>query len=197
MAESELPKAVQELLDKQAIYEVVLRGCRGGDRFDLDMIVSCFHPGAQMHNVGGFDGTREGLLAFLGPIRETFTGGPGTYHMLGNHYVDLRGDYALAESYVMVHRWAESTSPDVTTETAEQAFADNNYTAGTRYIDKFERREGEWRIVERWAVRDWTWAHRGRGNIAPGPKDGPPGRLSPDDMIYTVAQEWLDAKASA
>jgi len=78
MAESELPKAVQELLDKQAIYEVVLRGCRGGDRFDLDMIVSCFHPGAQMHNVGGFDGTREGLLALLAPIRETFTGGPGT-----------------------------------------------------------------------------------------------------------------------
>jgi hypothetical protein len=197
MAESELPKALQDLVDKQAIYEVVLRGCRGGDRFDLDMIASIFHPGAQMHNVGGFNGSLEDLVAFLAPIRESFTGGPATFHMLGNHSVELSGDRAVSESYLMVHHWGQPTSADLATESDEQAFADGNYTAGTRYIDNFERRAGEWRIVERWAMRDWTWIHRGRGNIAPRPKDGPPGKLSPDDMIYSITREWLGSHASA
>ncbi len=83
MTEAALPEALQALVDKQAIYEVVLRGCRGGDRFDLDMIMSVFHDGAQMHNVAGFSGSCEDLRAFLAPIRESFTGGPATYHMLG------------------------------------------------------------------------------------------------------------------
>jgi hypothetical protein len=197
MAGSELPQELQDLLDKQAIYEVVLRGCRGGDRFDLDMILSLFHPGAILHNVGGFNGTVEQLGAFLAPIRESFTGGPATFHMLGNHYVELSGDHAVSESYLMVHHWGTPSSPDVATETSEQAHADGNYTAGTRYIDKFERRAGEWKIVERWAMRDWTWTHRGRGNIVPGPNDGPPGKLSPDDLIFSVRREWLGSPISA
>src|ERR1700752_960569 len=65
MAEAVLPDALQALVDKQAIYEVVLRGCRGGDRFDLDMIMSVFHERAQLHNVGGFTGSCEDLRAFL------------------------------------------------------------------------------------------------------------------------------------
>jgi hypothetical protein len=191
MTEAALPEALQALVDKQAIYDVVLRGCRGADRFDLDTITSVFHEGGLMHNVAGFNGTCEDLRAFLAPIRESFTGGPATYHMLGNHHVEIDGDRAVAESYVMVHHWGPSTSDNPDGETAAQAFADNNYTAGTRYIDKFERRSGEWRIVERWAMRDWTWAHRGRGAISPGAGDGPPGKLSPDDMIYSITQEWL------
>jgi hypothetical protein len=197
MAEAAMPAALQDLVDKQLIHEVVLRGCRGGDRFDLDLILSCFHEGAQLHNVGGFNGTVEDLAAFLGPIRASFTGGPATYHMLGNHYVELRGDHALAESYVMVHHWGPTSSPDLATESVAQAFADGNYTAGSRYLDKFERRGGEWRIVERWALRDWTWTIRGRGNIAPGPNDGPPGKLSPDDMIFSVARDWLASRDPA
>jgi hypothetical protein len=196
MTEPALPEAIQALVDKQAIYEVVLRGCRGGDRFDLEMILSVFHDGAQLHNVAGFNGSCEDLRAFLAPIRASFAGGPATYHMLGNHFVELNGDRAVSESYVMVHHWGQSSSSNPADETAAQAFADNNYTAGTRYIDKFERRAGEWRIVERWAVRDWTWTHRGRGTISPGPNDGPPGKLSPDDTIYSVTRDWLGSPTS-
>jgi SnoaL-like domain len=191
MTEGALPDALQALVDKQAIYEVVLRGCRGGDRFDLDLIMSVFHEGARVHNVGGFSGSCEEMRAYLAPIRESFTGAPATFHMLGNHYVELNGDRAVAESYVMVHHWGESSSANPDAETAAQAFADNNYTAGSRYIDALERRAGEWRIVERWAMRDWTWAHRARGTISPGPDHGPPGKLWPADMIYSVTRDWL------
>ncbi len=96
----------------------------------------------------------------------------------------------------MVHHWGAASSESLDTESAAEAFGDNNYTAGTRYIDKFERRAGEWRIVERWAVRDWTWAHRGRGTISPAADDGPPGKLSPNDLIYSVTRDWLGSSRS-
>lgn len=35
--------AVDDLLDKQAIGEVVLRYCRGIDRLDLDLVRSAYH----------------------------------------------------------------------------------------------------------------------------------------------------------
>jgi hypothetical protein len=34
---------LQSLADKQAIYEVLLRYCRGIDRIDMDLVRSAFH----------------------------------------------------------------------------------------------------------------------------------------------------------
>ena len=31
-----------------------------------------------------------------------------------------------------------------------------NLTTGFRYVDRFERRDGEWRIAHRVAVTDWS-----------------------------------------
>ena len=37
---------LQELLDKQALYEVVARYCRGVDRADEELVRSAYHPDA-------------------------------------------------------------------------------------------------------------------------------------------------------
>ena len=39
-------KVLEALLDKQAITEVIYRYCRGIDRFDFELVKSCFHADA-------------------------------------------------------------------------------------------------------------------------------------------------------
>jgi hypothetical protein len=39
-------KKLQTLLDKQEIYELLCRYCRGVDRMDKELTMSCFWPGA-------------------------------------------------------------------------------------------------------------------------------------------------------
>lgn len=62
-------------------------------------------------------------------------------HFIGNHICDLQGDVAFAETYCI------SFSEDM---------AGTNATVYNRYIDRFERREGVWRIADRLVVLDLT-----------------------------------------
>jgi hypothetical protein len=58
-----------------------------------------------------------------------------------NIRVDIDGDTAHAESYVLfVQRRRDGGNHDV---------------GGGRYIDRLERRDGEWRIVARELVNEW------------------------------------------
>jgi SnoaL-like domain len=58
--------------------------------------------------------------------------------------VKLDGDSALAESYVLA------------THVAEHDTGRTMYTFTGRYIDRFEQREGNWRIVHRSLRNDWS-----------------------------------------
>ena len=44
MAERE--RELRELLDKQALTELVVRYARGVDRWDKELVLACFHPDA-------------------------------------------------------------------------------------------------------------------------------------------------------
>src|ERR1700722_16395209 len=56
--------ALQVLLDKQAVAEVVLRYCRGVDRLDLPAVRACYHDDAVDHHTG-FDGGPDDYVAWL------------------------------------------------------------------------------------------------------------------------------------
>ncbi len=49
---------LQELLSKQAIYELQCRYCRGIDRMDQALVRSCYHPDATDEH-GSFSGGVE------------------------------------------------------------------------------------------------------------------------------------------
>ena len=137
------PDALQELLDKQAIYEVVLRYCRGIDRLDLELVRSCYHPDAVDHHTG-FTGTRDDYVDWVaGGLARM----DGTMHVVANHLVELEGDVAYSETYGNAHHWG-SPPEDPTV----------NFVSGFRYVDRFERRDGRWAVAERHAVREWTRA---------------------------------------
>lgn len=155
--------AVRELLDRQAIHDVVLRYCRGIDRLDLDLVRGCYHPDGIDHHTG-FDGTVDEYLAWVGPKLELLG---GTMHHLGNHLVELFGDVAISETYSTNVHWGHPTRGD--------------FTSGARFLDLMERRDGRWAIAERWAVREWTRSDEG-AMISPE-ASGPRGARGDDDLL--------------
>lgn len=167
------------LLAKQEIYEVVARYCRGIDRLDLDLVRSAYHPGAYDHHTG-FDGTVEEYLQWVGRALPRLA---GTTHIIGNHLAEVRDDRAVAETYgTAVHWGAPLDDPRM------------NFTSGFRYIDRMQRRDGRWAIVERWAVREWTRSDAGRlvTREAPGPSSSRDGA----DPLH-LARDWAGFRVSA
>ncbi len=135
----------QALLDKQAIYEVVARYARGIDRFDWDLVRSCFHEGA-MDEHGVFTGPIE---AFIPWVREELGKMTLSQHLITNPLIDLDGDRAQSETYVTAyHRLPPKGEGE----------PDRDFVVGARWIDRFERREGTWRIGHRRVVWEWSTA---------------------------------------
>lgn len=162
--------AACELADKQAIYEVVLRYCRGVDRLDLELVRSCYHPDGVDHHTG-FSGVRDDYIAWVGQGLRRFS---GTQHLVGNHLIELDGDTAFGEAYGNAHHWGDP--PDDPRL---------NFTSAFRYVDRYERRDGEWRISERFAVREWTRVVPATVVVAKE-GEGPSPRRDTGDAIYTI-----------
>ena len=94
---------VDELLDQQAIRDVLIRYTRGIDRMDPDLVRSCYHPDAHDDH-GAFRGGTEEFVAWF---QEALSFFERTMHFVGNQLVEVDGDVARAESYcVAYHRRA-------------------------------------------------------------------------------------------
>jgi hypothetical protein len=137
------------LLDKQAITEVIYRYCRAVDRLDESLLIDCFHPDS-VHEQGGFAGPSAQFCIYaLARLRTC----ESTQHHVGNILIELDGDQAHSEAYwVAYHRIAPGN--DTTGLFAAREVAQDLFVGG-RYIDRFERRNGYWRIVARHGVYDW------------------------------------------
>jgi len=165
---------LQQLLDREAIRDCLYRFCRGIDRIDEGALRSAYWPdGTGRHGafVGGGTAFIEATLANLRRA------GARTNHLLGNILIDLRGDVAGVESYF------RTTLGGVDSEGKPL----ETLLSG-RYVDRFERRHGEWRVAHRTVVYDWV--HR-----SPLPPEMvadmfgtrlPTGEQKPDDPIYEL-----------
>ncbi|MFD1532773.1 nuclear transport factor 2 family protein [Pseudonocardia aurantiaca] len=158
---------LRRLVDRQQIVEVVFRYCRAVDRCDFDLLRTCYHPdGVDRHT--GFTGDIDDYIDWLRTILARYA---GTQHLIGQQFVEIDGDVARCESYGIATHWA---GPDGDPQ--------YDFTSGFRYIDRMERRCGEWRIAERLATRDWTRSDAGA--FRPKEGDGPTGRPSREDPLY-------------
>jgi hypothetical protein len=127
------------LLDRQEILDCVSRYCRAVDRHDRELLASVFHPDAAV-DLGEWAGPVRDLVAWAD---ETHRGQDLSHsHNITSHSCEIDGDTAHAESYVIQARLQR----DGRTVTV----------AGGRYLDRLERRNGEWRIALRQLVSDWS-----------------------------------------
>ena len=139
-----MDEALQRLLDEAAIKKVHIRYCRAVDRRDWELLRSCYHPDA-IDDHGAFEGGYVGGID--GFIDYCIQGTPyflSTSHFTGNQLVEVDGDRAWAEHYARAyHRIA-----------GKDGAPDRDETANVRYVDKLERRNGEWRFLHRLVIVD-------------------------------------------
>jgi len=141
--------AVRALCDKQEITEILYRYARALDRVDIELLRSCFHPDST-HDHGPFEGTSSDFCVWAIELLESLT---ATQHHIGNVLIDLEGDVAWSEAYwVAYHRIPTVTAGD---GVMASRGAETDLFIGGRYIDRFERRDGAWRIARRVGIHDW------------------------------------------
>lgn len=155
-----------------AISAVLARYCRGIDRLDLEAVRACYWPGATDSH-GGFHGTRDEFVAWVGTLLARFE---STMHFLGNVLIEVNGNAAVPEAYALAfHRSAEA-KPSL------------NLIVGVRYVDRFEKRRGAWKIAKRVCVTEWSRVddEAGRFPIAQGHVRGARDR---SDVVYAMLAE--------
>jgi hypothetical protein len=161
------------LADRLAIQDVLCRYARGIDRCDEAVLRAVWWPGATADygNGAGDAGDWSGaVVTALGAMRRT-------QHFLGNMLIEIDGDGATAETYCRAYHEIDGTGGPEEME------------VGGRYLDRLEKRDGEWRIAQRRYVLDWN-----RNTPSTAAWDGPlygglqrRGARAPDDPSYTGA----------
>jgi hypothetical protein len=171
---------VRELLDKQAITEVLARFMRACDRGDPAGLRECFHPDAVEDHGGTYLGPAsawvDSIEAVLTHPRTKMT------HCMTNVLIEVRGDQAASEAYV------------TTTSRVRVGAELVDSTSCSRVLDRFERRDGVWRIAHRRLRFEWsttrpadeTWSALGAD-----PATLKRGGKYPDDDVYLLAGELI------
>jgi hypothetical protein len=150
------------------------------------MIASVFHPDA-IDNHGDFLGNVDEYVEWVNSGHSQTA--EGHMHNVTSHTCEIDGETAHAETYVIV----VLRGPD----------GDPVRISGGRYLDRLEKRGGEWKIQIRRVVMDW------RGRLDGGPwvrnKRGyPVGTWDKSDLSYMrpldideAQRKQLAARASA
>jgi hypothetical protein len=128
---------VGELKDRQDILDCITRECRGRDRQDVEMTLGAYWPdGVDEHGPVITPAPDYPARANAGHA----AGFSATSHSLTNHHCEIEGDTASCETYVVGGLLAKDGKTCI--------------IAPGRYLDKLERRNGEWRIVVRRTIVD-------------------------------------------
>ncbi|AXF12560.1 nuclear transport factor 2 family protein (plasmid) [Paraburkholderia graminis] len=126
--------------DERAIKDVLLRWCRAIDRLDLPAVRALFHADATDDHVF-YSGGVEGLIIALANRHRRI---PFSCHQIGNCLIEYSGPtIALVETYAKV-----------TQHVRQHEGATVVQSSWCRYIDRFEQRNGPWRIAHRLLVID-------------------------------------------
>lgn len=178
-----------ELLDKQAISDVIMTYARAIDRLDEAMLRSVFHSDSQ--HAHGFVGpssdpslpSQPGApLDFVAYAFDVLNSHTRTHHQLGNIFIELEGDNAYTETYFSAyHRMRAKDDPMAGANAYD---TEMDFLVSGRYLDKFQKRDGVWKISHRTGLTDWM---RTEPPASQGFFDIPEdlvGKRGTDDLIY-------------
>ena len=154
--DSKSPYSMERIADRISIQDVVYRWCRAVDRLDLEAVRPLFHPDA-IDRHGAYEGGIDGLIAWL---RDRHACISFSMHQVGNILIEFAGpDLALCESYLThIQRYSPDAGSRLTSVTGGRAVSEGraaDLLGASRYIDRFERRDGVWRIAHRSVVAGW------------------------------------------
>lgn len=166
-----VPASIGVAADRAEILGVLLRYCRGVDRRDRELIRSAYHADAHDDH-GVYQGGLEGFLDFV--ETEVWARLRITMHRLGQSLIEIEGDEAWAETPAVCHHVTSEAGRDV-----------SDGVNGIRYLDRFERRDGVWRIARR-ELR-WEWVRTDA--LEPLPEGWTAGVAGREDPACRMAEE--------
>jgi hypothetical protein len=146
---------VADLVERERIRRVMHLYARGVDRREWSLVADAYHAdGFDDH--GGYKGDIPGLIAWLKRRHETIE---QSMHFLGNCTVEFVSDgIAIAETYCVVYqRYGEDARETIDLWIGKQALPSGAKLMAElvcRYVDRFERRDGHWRIARRTVVME-------------------------------------------
>lgn len=174
--------SIGRLKDNQEIRELLTRYCRGADRGDFDLVLSCFHTDGQVCQ-GGFAGSAKEYAKWL---REVLGEVLCSQHVVSNFYPRIDGDMAVAETYMSAVRRMDRNGELV------------DVTDLGRCLDRLERRAGRWGISQRTVVLDLTRVDPvGQGTPRPGDNEPRQSRRDKSDPSYALFAWFDDKKVSS
>ena len=140
---------VQTVWDHLQIQKQLATYCRAIDRCDENLLKSVYWPDAYEDH-GLFQGKAWAFAEFIVPL---LSGMERTIHQISNILIELDGDKAAVETYVMAYHLMKDPQGGTT-----------ELVVGGRYLDRFERRDGHWRIADRLFVLDWNQSQPATGD---------------------------------
>lgn len=159
---------IDELAAREEIRALSGTYMRGLDRLDAALVRSVFHDDATT-DYGFFQGGPDAFVEMaMGALREH----AANHHMLGQINLRLAGDVAFGEVYFQAfHR--------ITTGGQAQDL----FISG-RYVDRYERRAGGWKIAFRAEVNDWARTEPAADSYFQSNTRSLRGARAPDDLSY-------------
>jgi hypothetical protein len=148
---SKLDPRVAHIRDRREIFDASQRYMRGADRHDKELARSAFWPEATISF-----GTPMSRDEFIDWDERRLAAYAAHQHHITGQTIEVSGDTAHVESYVISFLVPRDTSADKPGVTAPgRALTSEKTRVGSgRFIDRWERRDNEWRIVVREYVED-------------------------------------------
>ena len=149
-----MQNAINELLDRQRICDLLARYCERLDEYDIDGVAACFSEDAVTDYGAGRGGEIAGREAIAQRIAKGQAAFTRTHHQMGQMRIRLDGDRAESNSYQMTWHELPSGKKDLVC---------------LRYVDRLEKVEGEWLIARRrvevtlvdgFEGTEWRWVER-------------------------------------
>lgn len=158
--------ALEVLLAKEAIRELVLLYSRGVDRKDTALLRTLYAEDATDDHGSHFNGSADGYIEFLERSLPALHAGG---HFVCNHLISVDGDTAEGEVYALTYH----IFPDGKGGTVQDV-------GGVRYVDRYRRQDGRWLFASRIVRFDFR-------ELKPLPSSGTPIAAPAEDHSYTLS----------
>jgi len=135
--------AIETLLAKQAITEVLYRYCRAFDRMDHELALTVWHPGGTCNYTNRVGTPDIPATTYFGPSWAYRAELRNHSHQITNILIELANDRAASEACF---------TASLQTEPKDANILEHLYRG--RYLDRWSRRDGIWAIDHRQVIFD-------------------------------------------
>ena len=132
---------LREMLDREAIRQLVYRYCRAIDRRDFTTLATLYHPDAIDDHTPYFCGPASEFVERLPQIMSV---NRVTSHQVTNMLIEVDGDDAEGEIHTLAYHLVDEADGAV------------DFMVGGRYLDRYRRHAGRWVFLHRKIVLDWS-----------------------------------------